>query len=272
MFAFLKKFHQLRIQTRGKAFYKKHAHEIKKFAFFIGYPRSVHSLAGQLLSAHPEILMTHEFDVLGHLDQYAKPQQLLEELCGRYLLEKPFFGKRYNYTVPGLFQSKVQKLTVIGDKRGGKTTEHLYEDFSQLNQLQQFTGLPLRMFHLVRNPYDNIASYKSLMQVSLQQAIDLFANQLYPTTMKVLEHHADKVLTVHAEDLIADTQRTLARMLRFLDLSADDRYFTECAKIVWDKPHSSRWDLNAKWDAATIQQIENKMIKRYPFLNRYRFD
>ena len=270
-FSFLRR---LLAHTQGRIFYKRHAHEIEKFIFFVGYQRSVHSLVGQLLSAHPEILMTHEYNVLDILDYYSKPQQLFRRMCELYLSKEllGLIGKNYNYVVPGLFQNKVQRLTVIGDKRGGKTTELLYEDFSRLEKFHQFLDIPIRIFHVVRNPYDNISSYAKLLQIPLTEAIATFENKLYPTTMKVLEHYPDWVLTVHAEDLISDVKTALKQMLDFLDLSADEQYFEACRKIVWGKPRSSRWDPNLPWNLEQIQRVENEMIKRYSFLNRYHFD
>jgi phage terminase large subunit-like protein len=39
-------------------------HDVGVFCIFIGYPRSGHSLVGSLLNAHPEVIISHELDVL----------------------------------------------------------------------------------------------------------------------------------------------------------------------------------------------------------------
>ncbi|MBV6654043.1 MAG: hypothetical protein KI786_09830, partial [Mameliella sp.] len=44
----------------SKAAYEK----INKGIFFIGYPRSGHSILGALLDAHPQVALSHELDAL----------------------------------------------------------------------------------------------------------------------------------------------------------------------------------------------------------------
>lgn len=49
---------------------------------------------------------------------------------------------------------------VIGSKKGDMTTKLLVksENMDVLTQLQQYLGVPIKFLHVVRNPYDNIAT------------------------------------------------------------------------------------------------------------------
>ena len=49
---------------------------------------------------------------------------------------------------------------VIGSKKGGTTTRLLMkpENMEALKQLQQHLDISLKFIHVVRNPYDNIAT------------------------------------------------------------------------------------------------------------------
>ena len=48
---------------------------------------------------------------------------------------------------------------VIGNKQGGHTSAITpYEVFSYLEELKKLTGIPIRLIHVVRNPFDNIAT------------------------------------------------------------------------------------------------------------------
>ena len=38
--------------------------DVEVFVMFIGYPRSGHSLVGSLLDAHPEIIVSHEYQLI----------------------------------------------------------------------------------------------------------------------------------------------------------------------------------------------------------------
>ena len=50
---------------------------------------------------------------------------------------------------------------VIGDKKGGKTTGQLkkLDNMNALNEIQQvLKPIPMKFLHVIRNPYDNIAT------------------------------------------------------------------------------------------------------------------
>lgn len=49
---------------------------------------------------------------------------------------------------------------VIGDKKGGKTTNQLKKliNVKALEEIKQVVEIPMKFLHVVRNPYDNIAT------------------------------------------------------------------------------------------------------------------
>jgi hypothetical protein len=46
----------------------------------------------------------------------------------------------------------------VGDKKGGKTTKFFSNMQSLTKQVLDEINLPLKLIHMVRNPYDNIAT------------------------------------------------------------------------------------------------------------------
>ncbi len=50
------------------------------YCMFIGYPRSGHSLIGSLLDAHPNIIISHELNVLKKLYMGWKEQRIYTEI------------------------------------------------------------------------------------------------------------------------------------------------------------------------------------------------
>ena len=96
---------------------------------FIGYPRSSHSLVGAILDAHPEIIITHEYNLLLRWNTYRSPElqrQNLQKYALFYHLhqcsiKQARLGIRanpnkswvhgefsYNYNVQGLWQGKYE--------------------------------------------------------------------------------------------------------------------------------------------------------------------
>ena len=99
---------------------------VETFVMFIGYPRSSHSLVGAILDAHPEIIIPHEYNLVGKwksLSKAAAPNKysLFHELHSLSMSQAQF-GIRaskndtrltgeytYTYHVPGLWQGRYQQ-------------------------------------------------------------------------------------------------------------------------------------------------------------------
>lgn len=135
--------------------------DIECFCLFIGYPFSGHTIIGSLLDAHPDVVISIEADVLG-LIQKGYSRKLIYSFILRN--NKNFHSRHktswlgYSYKVPGLFQGTYNKIRVIGDKKGAKSTNRLINNIDLLANLEEVTEKPVKMIHVVRNPLDNIAS------------------------------------------------------------------------------------------------------------------
>ena len=111
---------------------------VEAFVMFIGYPRSSHSLVGAILDAHPEIIIPHEYNLLGRWNEFHSPNAKRKNLQ-KYLLfyelhqlstRQALFGIRannsllggkftYTYNVPGLWQGGYDKRI--------KVNTHIYQ-------------------------------------------------------------------------------------------------------------------------------------------------
>jgi hypothetical protein len=49
---------------------RSHLSEVERFALFIGYPRSGHSLIGSMLNAHPDMVIAHELGVFDYVNRH----------------------------------------------------------------------------------------------------------------------------------------------------------------------------------------------------------
>ena len=132
----------------------------RTFCIFIGYPRSGHSLIGSLLDAHPRMVVAHELDALKLVGEGVSKRDLYEQIVAN--AEQAAAAGReqtgYSYAVPGQWQGRFEEIQVLGDKKGGMSTVRLRERPELLDQLVELVGLPLKLIHVVRNPYDNIAT------------------------------------------------------------------------------------------------------------------
>ncbi len=213
------------------------------FCLFIGYPRSGHSLIGSLLSAHPEMVVAHELDALGHVAAGVGRTDLFDRLLAH---DQAFHGQGrnwngYHYAVPGQWQGRVRRLRVIGDKKGGMTAYHLSRDARLYDLLAQRVELPLRWIHVIRNPLDMIATRARALNVPLAtaaaehfkswQVIDWFRARLRGT---------GGWFDLHLEDFVADPSGKLAALCAFLGVEAAPGYLSDCASIVFSRARQTR--------------------------------
>jgi hypothetical protein len=140
--------------------------------------------------------------------------------------------------------------------------------------------LPLRVIHVVRNPYDNIATMSKRRDTrlprgqrdvvvgvteaarryfSLSETVEATAARLAPSEIFHLRH----------EDLIAAPAERLAALCRFLGQDAPDDYLRDCAGAVFGERHRSRDDV--EWTTEEVELVSRE-IASFGFLEGYSFE
>ncbi len=282
--------------------------QLETFVFFVGYPRSGHSIVASCLDAHPDAVIAHEYNLFSKLlqpdiqEQFTNRSVLFSALYQNSLKQsqvgwrsdlQKFSRKGYSLKVNSSrsWQGKFRKLKVIGDKSGGVTT-HIFRDSPEMfveayNDLTKTVQVPIKVLHIVRNPYDIIAT-KLLYRLSTEKSKTkanysadhpLSDSPAIMQAVKALESEAKAVheltvkrrlfkdiLEVHNVDFILKTEMTVRRLCKFLDLDCYQNFIRLCKSVVYDKPSKSR--LAIRWSQAAKRSI-NQIIKRYPFFSRY---
>lgn len=147
---------------------------VDRFLFFVGYARSGHSIVASMLDAHPNVVIAHEYAMFTQWQKnsllHCNKTWLFNTLynnshfsaCGGLRTEHAK-KKGYSLDIPGWWQGKYDgSISVIGDKSGGMTAQVFrlsHQNFVSLyHQLQSTVQIPVHAIHVVRNPYDNIAT------------------------------------------------------------------------------------------------------------------
>ncbi|MGH8773914.1 MAG: sulfotransferase family protein [Jiangellaceae bacterium] len=246
---------------------------VRSFLMFVGHPRSGHSLVGALLDAHPNMLVAHELDVLKYVEAGFRRDQLFVLLLRQQqarVATGHVSSTGYAYAVPGQWQGRYERLEVIGDKKGGRSTLRLEEQPELLDRLADRVDAPIRVVQVVRNPYDNIATmHRRAPKVPLADHAAMYF-RLAATADAVREHvGAAQFHEVHLEDLTAEPADVLRGLCAFLDVSADHSYLGACASIVYFSPRQTRG--NAPWTPALRDTVAARMAD-HPALRRYLSD
>lgn len=251
--------------------------EIETYCTFIGYSRSGHSLVAALLDAHPNIVIAHELYALKYI-QYGFGRDQLYYLLFQQTRVRGHSWRRgsgYTYNVPEQWQGSFKKLYVIGDKHGQFTARTLAENPELLKKLQDVVKVPVKFIHVVRNPFDNIATMalrkakRDNESLNVQETVDLYF-RVCELVMKV-KSMTDSVntLDIRHEDFIDDPKKQLQRLCFWLGVEPSTSYLNACASIVFETPNKSRHKI--EWEPDVKHEIESKM-RLFPFLAGYRFD
>jgi hypothetical protein len=242
---------------------------VERFLLFVGHPRSGHSVVGAVLNAHPDAVVAHELD--------APPLVLAgcsrDELYARILARAQWFHLRgdrsnYLYRVPGQWQGRFRRLRVIGDKRGGSVTRSLARHPDLLERVRSLTGVPLRLIHVVRNPFDNIAAIALWEKRALEDAARYYF-ELCATTARLGDLCRDgELATVRHERLLERPAETLSALCAFLGLDPEPAWLAACEEVLFPQPTETRSRL--EWSPALIDQVERR-AEAYPWLAGYAF-
>ena len=246
--------------------------DVERWCFFVGYPRSGHTLVASLLDAHPEIVISNELDAFRYLDHGFGRRQLY----GLVLWHERTYGygkEGFDYSVPGGHQGATSRLRVIGDKRGTATGFRIAGDVTLIDRVRRVTGVPIRVLQHSRNPFDVIATSATMEahggDPRLPEAIRWFG--MWSRNLGVVRAHLrpEEQLETRHERLVAATGDELLRITDFLGVAADQRYLERCSASVWPSPRRSR--ISVTWTRAQIQEVD-AIIQRHPWLSGYSFD
>jgi hypothetical protein len=255
------------------------AAQVKTFCLFIGYSRSGSSVLGALLDAHPNMIVAHELDVLrilgndrnGEVDKAGLFDMLVENSRA-----KAASGRRqgnYAYEVENGWQGRYARLEVVGDKEANQTAQRLWAAPALLTKLQNTVGVPVKFIHVVRDPFDNIATV-ALKDASTCRGIPpdkylTYASNVYfglwtrgvqATRQRVA---ADRWLT---EDMLRGPEATLREVCGFLGQDAPKPYLSQCCALLKKTPHRSRDLLD--WPEALTESVA-RQSRDIDFLARY---
>jgi tetratricopeptide (TPR) repeat protein len=210
--------------------------------FLIGFPRSGTTLLDQIMTSHPEIAVAEENPAVDKMIHH-----LVRSYGASRPEDHPLADPAYPAALPKL---TAEDIAIMRKKfwaeHGGQPAKPVFVDKLPLNILH--AGLIARVFPkarfilALRHPCDSVLScYMQDFQLNSAMArfLDLEESaKFYDEAFTVWEHYLKTLkLDVHAiryEDVVADFQPTVAKLLEFLDVPWND------AVLEYDKTAQKR--------------------------------
>jgi hypothetical protein len=254
----------------GAARYRSAFRSVQTYCAFVGYPRSGHSLFGSLLDAHPDCVIAHELDAIKFLYAGLTRDQLFALITkrSRDFADRGSRWNEFDYSVPGQWQGRFRELRVIGDKKGGLTALQVRRDPNILARLQSLVRVPVKVIHVVRNPYDNVAT---MLRRDKQGFGELAAYarryaEHCEGTQIALAWAGERALTLKHEDFVAEPRALLGQACTFLGVDAPGSFLEACASRVRSSPNLTR--KSGEWSEPVLDSIR-ETISRHEFLQEY---
>ena len=272
---------------------------VNTFVFFIGHCRSGHSIIGSILDSHPHIVISHESKIFQRLLKQSEPDKsyifntiwnssYLSATTGIRTAKSN--GKGYSLAVDDLYQGTYESyIDVIGEKKAELTTELFMHSPARLesviNKLRTALGLPMKVFHVIRNPFDNIATaalfrtFKdsqigkvkrqnttvSINSYILNEEIDTYFRYLQAVE-EAKEMFKFDLMVIHGKDFVEDPKLTIIEMCSFLKVQCSDEYLDITSKKVFNGESKTRYKI--KWEEDQILTVQS-YIHKYSNLKRY---
>lgn len=251
--------------------YRSDLHTIRYFGLFIGYPRSGHTLVAALLDAHDHMTFANGLDAAQYLVHGFSAREVAVLMIWNSL-RFTRHGRRsngYDYTVPAGWHGGWNELQVVGDKSGDLLSDHLRRNPDLLSIVMAKLAARARFVHVVRNPYDCIASISSRGGIGLRAAADVFFELCDANAAARRQIPAGAIIDLRLEDLIAQPRATLNALCAFFDQECSESYFQGCARLIFQSARRS--SLSVKWEPELAQDIARR-LRAFHWFDGYRFE
>jgi len=280
--------------------------DVKTFVFFLGHGRSGHSIVGSLMDSHPHMVISHQLDLFGLLasGSLAPDKSAIFNRVWRNARQTTNSGLRtesadkkgYTLSVDGLYQGRyVDHIDVIGDKEGGTTTNLLLRSPDKwsyaFNIIKSLAGT-LKVVHVIRNPYDNIATslcYRYIKgnnfgpikksndtrRINSKMNSTVVINKiegyfsLFQAIVDAKKRYNLDVIEIHGRDLISDPRGTLVKLCNDLGVTCSDNYLEICSNKIFKTESKTRYMI--QWTDDQLQKIQQN-IEKFSSLKGYSFD
>ena len=275
---------------------------VEKFVFFVGYARSGHSMIGSVIDAHPDMVIAHEYFLFDKcIDMLKQGKDMFEDkvklfnslYVNSFLTAKCGWrsgansAKGYNFKMNLHWQGTFNRLSVIGDKSGGSAAEWIATAVGQ-SCLQNMMKLnvPLVAIHVVRNPYDMIATsviytvYGLVDKATLGSNKHVTEDQLLHAARSIFDLASTisnlsslfserlTILEVHIEDYIQSPRSVIEELCHSLGVDCPQDYVEECTMKVYSSVSRSRDHI--AWPPK-VRYFVDQQMKAFPFFKGYSF-
>jgi hypothetical protein len=238
---------------------------VRSLVLFVGNARSGTTLVRSLLDAHPNVVLGNEVNVL---ERFCAGEDW-PTVAGRIIASADRFRRApvwegYGYDVRR--RERQSAVLVIGDKKAAASARALMKDVFLLDRLAEWSALPVRVVHCVRNPFDVITTKTIRNGRTLRRNTERYFEAEHTAAYLHDQLGPSRLSRIYLEELIAEPRAALTSLLTSLDLAADPDYLDDCKNVIFERPSTTRDQ--QPWTAAHIAEVSRR-ASQCRHLSRY---
>lgn len=240
---------------------------LQGFVLIVGNARSGSTLLGAALDGHPRMIIANETAASAGfwrgLDRATILGEIRDNAERNAAAGRPSEGYAYQVGPP---PSAKADIRVAGDKVYNPATLLLHGDHAMLPSLEQRLGVPVRVIHAIRNPFDTIATMHRRSGAPVADRIRWYFMHCEAAAAIGARLPPDRFIDSHHEDLLATPDAELGRLCRFLDVAVDPDHVAAVKRILFASPRRTRAEV--MWTDEDRAAVRSG-IARFPWLARY---
>ena len=258
--------------------YQKYLANVRNVVFTIGFNRSGSSLIGDLLTAHPNIVMSNEANVI---DDYFNQKIVTRESFLCQMIKADMERVRKNYVADQYQGCYDNRIEIIGDKHSSVNTRLFSEEDSNIEKIQEMIGLPVLFIFNVRNPYDMASSALTTVPQFRLAAWHEEAHKYMKRAVSYIEKWSERnkrlmeqipahhVFISRHETFVDNPKEQLRKICDFLSVAKTEDYLSACTAATHKVPNKSRDRID--WPEEFKGRVE-ELIGNYEFFSGYTWE
>lgn len=242
------KFKQWRFRRLGTQIAK---NDLKYLVIFLGNPRSGTTITRSLLDAHSNVLISNELNLV----RFYLAGEDWKTILGRILDNSDRFQRKpkwsgYNYKITAQGEKNIK---IVGDKKAGRSVKYWQTNNKLYKDIQEWSPIPIKIIHCVRNPYDTIARKVLKNKNTVSHNTNRYFELEKGASIAKAAFNKDNYHTVYLEDWIKRPKENLIELMNYLDLSCDKHYIENCLSILFNEEKKARSEIT--WKEEEIKKI-----------------
>lgn len=225
-------------------------------------------MIGAILDAHPRAKIANETAASTIFWRDLSGEAILREISQNAdkQRQRGRLSEGYDYSIERLSPQAESDVAIAGDKVWNPATLLLHGDARLLDRLESEVGVPVKIIHAIRNPFDVIATMHARSSASLADRARWYF--MFSDAVAALHARVDpsRIIDCRHEELLADPAKEIEQLTAFLELDCPRSYVDAAARRMFREPKTTRTKF--KWDAGLEQWIRQRMLE-FPFLRRY---